>query len=172
MIPFSSFKAPWTMCAYRWTQLYIQLTMHWEQCPSALWRREKLSLTKWTRTCLIPQNSNFILHSSTQKHCSPTRCNQFFTNWNPTNKPTNLLMSTSVCKNTSNLIEDQATNPELQSAKKKKKKQEQRLFCKPWDKNRDQNRDQQSQKSSYKGKGRDRKIQRDSDTKPYRRDQR
>ena len=53
-----------------------------------------------------------MLHPSTQRLYLLTRCNQFFTERNPTNKPTNLFMTLSVFEETLNLTEDQATNPE------------------------------------------------------------
>ena len=53
-----------------------------------------------------------MLHLSTQRLSLLTRFNQFFTDWNPTNKSRNPLMSMPVFKETLNPTGDQATNPE------------------------------------------------------------
>ena len=52
-----------------------------------------------------------MLHPSTHRLYMLTRCNQFFTDWNSTNKRTNLLMSMSVFREILNLTEDHPETP-------------------------------------------------------------
>ena len=63
-----------------------------------------------------------MLHPSLRRLYLQMRCNQLFKSWNPTNKPTNLLMYMSVPKETQKLTEDQPTNQEIPFNPRSKKK--------------------------------------------------
>ena len=98
-----------------------------------LWHKETLSSAKWTRTCLKLQNSNFVLHPSTQRLCLLQPVLDRLESHKQANKPVNVHIS--VQRDT---YPDKRSNYKLRGSNQPQK-QEQRPFHKPWNKNREQN---------------------------------
>ena len=96
------------------------------------------------------------------------RCNQFFTNWNLINRPTNQLMSMSVFKITSNLTEDQTTNPEVPIRAKVKIIG---IFVSPGTRTKIKIDNNKARSHHKRAKVEVKHFQRDSDAKPFYRDQ-